>query len=243
MLEPMTLIAHATSKMNLSRILFHSAMLMRVQSADVEKAAIGPEQPPDAVLDQHRALVLGGVFMVVASLEASLNELVAEVEDKSTRLVGALLSNPDGVAALQAAWPKLERKSLVVKHQRLLGMFGASALEEHSATVKDIACLVSLRNALVHFRPEWLNKRVEHKRLEEELDGLFELNPLLPSGSIWFPNRCLSSDCLRWACDSVKHFSKTVCERLSIAERLVAFPRSSTNEEEDGVPPPIGSSA
>ncbi len=207
-LQPVTSFATGRSKANISVLFFGSAMLNAAKAKAIEKGSVGrPDAPSDRELDDHRALVLGGLTMVLAALEASLNEFIAEIVDDNSERVGPVLSDDRGVSALLSLWPEVERPaSLLGKHDLVLTAFGRPAFGKGDLVYQNADCVVALRNALVHFKPEWPDKDKAHAKLERRLQDKFDSNPLLAPGFIWFPFRCLSADCLRWTCDSVSAY-------------------------------------
>ena len=80
--------------------------------------------------------------------------------------------------------------------------------------------MVTLRNALVHYRPEWDDHLDVHQVVRDAVEGRFALNPLAGSKSLWFPHQCLGAGCAMWATDQVASLVKEVTNRLGIPSRL-----------------------
>jgi hypothetical protein len=83
--------------------------------------------------------------------------------------------------------------------------------------------LVILRNAIIHFKPEWDDERRSHQTLEKRLSNLFrpsELTAQARGGMVWFPYKCLGAGCARWAIDTVIKFNQKFSQKMEIRERL-----------------------
>ncbi len=63
--------------------------------------------------------------------------------------------------------------------------------------------LLELRNALVHFKPEWFNQQGKHSRLSNKLAARLR-SPWFPEPEPLFPRAWASAECAKWACNSVK---------------------------------------
>ena len=78
--------------------------------------------------------------------------------------------------------------------------------------------LGKIRNALIHYRPEWDNEQKEHKKLKERLSGRFALNK--HGAGLWFPHQCLGAGCAAWATNQAESFMTDFCQRLGIPNRI-----------------------
>src|SRR5262249_45431182 len=79
--------------------------------------------------------------------------------------------------------------------------------------------VIKLRDALVHYKPEWDDESGQHQNLENRLRAKFALNPYAPTGSLWFPHQCLGAGCANWAVAKTRSFSDEFCVRLAIPRR------------------------
>jgi hypothetical protein len=204
-------------KANLSGLLFGSAILLEAHARTIERETKGtPQAPADQDLDEHRTYVLGGLMAVAAALEASINEFFADVDDRNIDKVGRVLGDDRAVNTMCELWPQIEPSPILQKFQTALSLCGLPQFDRGGQPYQDAESVVKLRNALMHFKPEWDDDREIHQGLENRLRAKFRLNPMLPDGAIWFPHRCLSADCLEWACRSVGLFANDFSTRLGI---------------------------
>ena len=151
------------------------------------------------------------VFMTVASLEAYINELFA---DRATIFAA---HDKDDLAEL---WRRKHYKPTIEKFNIALELLGQAPLQDTSPPCNDIAVLIRLRNALMHFKPEWESRADDHQDISTLLTGRFE-PAFLPEDRLLFPRRWACHGCTSWAIRSVwtfiRHFEKLAGIRPRIA--------------------------
>ena len=169
---------------------------------------------------QHCATA--SVILAAAALEASANELYLEAVDRSKSALEPLAD--EQMSLLAELWREVERKfGILEKYQVALTACGKPPMEIGAEPFQSASALIALRNALVHFKPEWDDDLDQHKKLENLLQGKFQPNALAEKASgemLWFPNRCLGASCAHWACEATRKFSGGFCDRLEIKARL-----------------------
>ena len=75
--------------------------------------------------------------------------------------------------------------------------------------------LMKLRNALVHFRPDWDSVQEHHGKLGKQLKGAFPPSPFVSSDTApFFPTRCMSHGCAAWAVRTAWNFGDAFAVRL-----------------------------
>lgn len=121
---------------------------------------------------------------------------------------------------LTELWRAIERSRTLEKYQVALTGSGKVPFPRGESPYQEVSDLLALRNALVHFRPEWDDALDDHLILEHRIKGKFPDNSLAPPTMAWFPSRCLGAGSSGWACRSVRDFSKLFCERLKIPELM-----------------------
>ncbi|MEJ1165557.1 hypothetical protein V9K97_17750 [Variovorax sp. CCNWLW186] len=136
------------------------------------------------------------VFTSVAGLESYANELFA---DRASVFPGI----PD--ETLRAEWRKVERGGLLEKFNLALRSRSAPELSEQDAAWSDVVTLIRLRNALVHFKPEWADAQVVHADLSAKLAQHFAPSPFTPAEPL-FPMAWASHACTAWAVQTVLKF-------------------------------------
>ena len=109
------------------------------------------------------------------------------------------------------------------KYQLVLAVCGRARLDKTSEPYQSAAALIALRNAVVHFKPEWHDEQKQHAKLAKRFQGKFPDCVLMARStgrSAWFPDRCLGAGCSAWAVETVHRFIAEFCARLGIADRF-----------------------
>lgn len=176
---------------------------------------------PQPRWDTARSHALAAVLLAAASLESSVNEFYQQAVDKDGN---ALQSFSDSQMKLLAElWPEIEKRSPMRKYQVALVALGHEPMSQGQEPYRSADGLMRLRNALVHFRPEWDDELRDHRSLEKRLSQLFPVSALADRAKgkmVWFPHKCLGAGCAEWAIESTVRFSCQFVNTLGIRERL-----------------------
>jgi hypothetical protein len=165
--------------------------------------------------NEEIAFVSAAVLLSVASLESNINEFLSEPEKLFLQL------NPEAHSVVVGL---LEKESILEKYNKVLALRGLEAFDKGSEPYQSVDILIKLRNALVHFKPEWHDEQKEHLELGKQLRGKFALNPFIREETgVLFPQRCMSYGCAKWAVESSLAFMKAFCERMGFAFRFEKF--------------------
>ncbi len=161
-----------------------------------------------AARSAHTACVIGGIMVIVASLEATINELFLDAhcaqEKWQKPLVNLLLSWKTKKSS-DALTDILRKKRTLSKYQEACTALGAIPFSQDKAPYGDLEHFVDLRNELMHYKPEWNSQRKIHNELKNALENKFPLNPFSSSG-LFFPTKCLSHGCISWGLDLCETF-------------------------------------
>ena len=183
----------------------------------VEKSHQAPT--PQARFTQHRVYVIGAVMLAVGSLEGTINELLGDAAEHPG---GRAAQLPDGVRerlSCASTLDSVDRAAVLDKYQVALLVAGKSGFDPGQQPYQDAALLVRLRNALVHYRPEWtvtIGWEKEVEKLEKQLRGKFQVNPLTGAGNPFFPDRCLGSGCAKWSATTAATYLNHFHERIGL---------------------------
>lgn len=178
----------------------------------VEVANAG--KPLGSFFDEQIACVSATVMLATASVESNINEYFSEIEESFPELSKNLR---------QDAFELIEKKSVLEKYQYALSFKGKSKFPIGEQPYQDANALVRLRNALVHFKPEWHDEQEEHKKLERQLVGKFSINPFIGENGVFFPQQCISYGCTRWAVASALSFMEKFSELSGLPFRFGKF--------------------
>ena len=203
-------VKHSFSRQHLA-----TAQHFAARALELEVAELGAANPDPAA---QRPYVTGAIVFAIAALESSINELFLEAADRNPHSMGGL---PDPVLGrIEALWPSLEMQPMLKKYQAAVALADKHPIDPGDALIADLTSLVKLRDALLHFKPEWDDEAEVHEQLRRRLTGRFPNNPLAAPGSLWFPHLCLSSGCAHWAVHLAKSFSTRFISTLGVPERL-----------------------
>jgi len=93
-------------------------------------------------------------------------------------------------------------------------------MDKGAAPWQPTAILIQLRNALIHYEPEWLSTHVntedEAHKLTKMLRGRFTPNPLTGAGDPYYPNKVLGHGCAEWAVRTSTEFVDAFARHLGI---------------------------
>ena len=167
---------------------------------------------------EHRACVTGAVVFSVAFLEASINEFYLQAIDKSRNALQGLTDQQ--LAILAELWAVVEQQKLLAKYQIALAACGCDRFDPGADLFQGTDALVKIRNALIHYRPEWDDELKVHKKLEDGAKGRFDLNAHATPGNLWFPHQCLGAGCANWAVSQAKKFMEEFSRILNIPKRF-----------------------
>lgn len=194
--ESLNLTATATARSRTNLALHHlfaaCRLSARINQIEVENTG----QPFGQFWEEILQYSLGVAMLSVAALESYANEMYFE---------GAVLT--PGVNAVAAAEISeiVDREQILKKYAIALSITSAKRLDMGSSSVQDAAILIRLRNAIVHFRPEWFDDQDQHDKLSKQLASKFQPSAFLPNEAI-FPRAWASHSFTVWALRSTVAF-------------------------------------
>lgn len=180
--------------------------------------------------DVHLANVNAAVFFSVASLEASVNHLFADARQGNLKRFEGL--HPDFPELLRQRWSDVKGPRILPKYEAALSAAGKRPLDRGKPLYQYTQYLVDLRNALVHFYPEWDTDQERHRNLKKKLRPRFPHSPFAAGGDEFFPYKCLGHGCAAWAVETAVTFTDEFFSRLGM-ESWVDGCRDRLNAEDD----------
>jgi hypothetical protein len=152
------------------------------------------------------------VFLAVAGLESYANELFIDMNQNFPGVREELS---------EKLWSDHERKSTLKKFDLALRLREASTRVADVASFQSVDALVRLRNALMHFKPEW--EPAKHKQLSSELCTFFKSSAFLVDDPDLFPRAWASHDCTIWAVNSVLTFIEHFENCAGLPHKMAEF--------------------
>lgn len=202
-------ILSATAKTRMNYAVPHllSAAMFSRRVGEIEAKHSGKAFGP--FWDEILAHATATVFLTVAGLEAYANELFFD-KDRNFPMVRA-----------DTLWSAYEKKDVFEKFDLALLLRRSSKLVAGTKTLQSVKALVRLRNALIHFKPEW--EPAEHKKLSSRLRTFFKPSEFLASDPGLFPRAWASHDCTVWALNAVLKFIEHFEDCAELPHKMAKF--------------------
>ena len=172
--------------------------------------------------DEHRSYVIGSIITAVCYLEATINELFTDVEDISRSNEWS----PDVTQRMKETWRDERKLRLIDKYEKALCIVKSESFDRGAEPYQSAASLISLRNALIHYKPEWIGtgesyNQTLNEKLRQKLEKkIKKLNPMTREGSLFFPHQCLGYGCAKWAVESSVKFTKEFFSKIGLPSQL-----------------------
>lgn len=163
--------------------------------------------------DEILQLSLGVATSSVSCIECYANELYFE---------GAAIATESNQRSASLICELMDQKPILEKFRKVLWLRTGNRLRECESYVQNISALIKLRNAIVHFRPEWFGEQVNHSKLSRQLEGKFETSPFLPDEGA-FPRAWASHSFSIWAIYSTIEFINYFYHEAEIDNPLSKF--------------------
>ena len=111
---------------------------------------------------EHRAYVTAAIVFSVAFLEASINEFYLEARDSNQKTLEGL--SDAEIAVIAELWDTVEQHTVLGKYQVALAACRKQRFDKGAEPFQRTDALVKIRNALIHFRPEWSDELEEQQK-------------------------------------------------------------------------------
>ncbi len=132
---------------------------------------------------------LSVVSLTVASIESYANEVLAD---------SAGLPESMNAQATKEIADIIDRKPILDKFRIALSLISGATLPKDGDVYRRTKLLIDVRNAVVHFRPEWFDSQAEHQKLSAKLAGEVTGSPFLGNEPL-FPRAWASSAFADWS--------------------------------------------
>jgi len=161
------------------------------------------------------ACVSATVMLSVASLESNINEYLENPE-----VLFSSVSNQQANEHVQL----ISNLSILDKYDRTLAFRECAPFIKGERPYQDVDVLISLRNELVHFHPEWHDAQDRHEKLGNKLRYKFELSPFITEETgVMFPHRIVSHGCTAWAVTRSLEFMEVFTEKMGMESKFAKF--------------------
>jgi len=179
--------------------------------------AINSGKPFGPFHDEIRSYATAAIFSTVAALEANINEVFADAKDgfNSFPSVDSKLLNE--------IWELIEAKPILEKYQFALLIQGKDRMSKDEQEYRSANTLIAVRNALVHFKPEWHHQQKTHEKISRNLKGKFQLSPFLDENVPISPMRCMTHGFADWAIRSSLNFASRFAQESGTPSKFDRF--------------------
>jgi hypothetical protein len=150
----------------------------------------------------HRSAAIGSILSSVGFLEASINEFFASSQHDNLNLSGGALPEHDRQVVAAASDLVGKNKTTLDRYQLALHLLHYDPFDHGLEPYQDANLLVRLRNAIVHYTPQWRPHAdgPTTDKLSLALEGKgFPQNPFTGAGNPFLLDRCLGHGCTTWA--------------------------------------------
>lgn len=174
----------------------------------------------------YRGYVIASITECGAFLESIVSEFLYNILEDCSNVS---ILNDELKRTFKAVAEFIERMNGVVgKFDKILELCQVGAIPKGGFPSQDVASVIELRNLLVHYKPRWQAAGQRSRDRIGQLEGRFATNPFIAAGNPFFPDRCLSYGCTKWAIEACLAFSdefytliQTVPPYDSIRSKLV----------------------
>lgn len=204
-----TMPAFVVNAVGVTRMQFTGQHLMAAASFSRRVGAVEQEHAGEQFgpfFDEILWNASASIMLSTAAIESYLNELIADRAKHFTMLKDDLLDS---------FWENHERSSLLDKVDLALLLRGESPLARGAEPTDSMNSLVTLRNELVHFKPEWSDEAKVHARVSRRLASKVQPSPFLP-GEELFPRAWATHSCTKWAVETAVAFGTHVKTRFGL---------------------------
>jgi len=170
--------------------------------------------------EKYELYCINSVIMSYLALEAFINEFFMDAVLIKEELGKHFDKDTIELIASHSV-TLLRSENTIEKYQYVLLLARKKAFVPGTLPYQAVDDLESLRNALIHFKPELDTDQKQHTKLEARLSGKFAFNPFLDgTGNPIFPSKCFSVGCAEWAIKSVSDFVNAFYDKLGIISVL-----------------------
>ena len=199
---------HAKSHANLAHIHLNSANLFIQSAFSIENKHKAQKNAPQETIDSHMSYVASSIICSVAALEAKINQFLvdnkAQIDEIKIKKNSAIFKHYSSVFNPEAPLINqlLGLSNALIKYNVIFYLFKGKFLPDKKL-FKGTNFAINVRNALIHFSPEWdndlnLNKDLEAKYCKH-FSNDFDLSQFYYKDEFFIPYRCLSASHAEWA--------------------------------------------
>lgn len=201
----------AKSRANFTFYHLNSASINSKLAFDIEREYDKTESTPEHIRQNYISHVSTSIISSVAALESKINEHIVDNKIHITKKILKLDNNffsqfKQQIKPNKNVISQISSITSAILKYKIINKIMYEDTKIENKTEEAVNLIIKIRNALIHFTPEWDNDLIRHKEIETSVKNHFSLSPLYSDGSMFFPYRCLSADCAQWATTTSRSF-------------------------------------
>ena len=216
---------HAKSHANLDHIHLNSARIFVQSAFSIENKNKSPENVPQETIDSYMSYASSSIICSVSALEAKINQFLvdhkAKLDEIKIEKNSAIFKHYSSVFDTEA--PLLNQlhglTNALMKYNVIFYLLNGKFLPDNKL-FKGTNFAINVRNALIHFTPEWDNELKLNKKLEDRyfshFSNDFDLSPFYYKDELFIPYRCLSASHAEWAYKNSNVFMEKFFSSITI---------------------------
>ncbi|MCK5723010.1 MAG: hypothetical protein KAI84_10770 [Gammaproteobacteria bacterium] len=199
---------HGKSHANLAHIHLNSARIFVQSAFSIENKNKPLKNAPQETIDSYMSYVSSSIICSISSLEAKINQFLvdnkAKLDEIKIEKNPAIFKHYSSVFDTEAPFLNQLRSltNALMKYNVIFYLLNGKFLPDNKL-FKGICFAIRVRNALIHFSPEWDNELKLNKELEDRyfshFSSDFDLSPVYYKDELFIPHRCLSASHAEWA--------------------------------------------
>ena len=209
--------AIAKTRTNLALHHLFAACRFSAKVKEIENANLGKEFSGFWEEILHNSL--GVATLSVAALESYANEIYFE---------GAVLKPSMNASAAEKIANIIDRETILEKYALALSITADKKLDLSIPVTQNVKALIDVRNAIIHFKPEWFGENGKHEKLSLTLKNKFKPSPFLANEPL-FPMSWASHSFTVWALKTTVDFIEHFHAEANTQSALLQFKGHLTN--------------
>lgn len=188
--------------------------LLVTHGYQIEQFHLG--QPIGDFFTDIRSYISTTIILAGSMLEANIYERFVDVKDN------ILVISDFNLSTLNNDWEKIKKRSAILGKYHEFAALSRKKLDKNDVKYKEIEILVKIRNALVHYVPQWDYEKTPMEEVEKcisQISSNIDYSPFIPSTGPYFPNRCMSASFGQWAINVSLDFIKYFEDSIPIANK------------------------
>ncbi len=192
--------------------------LLLTEGHQIEQSHLG--EPYGEFFTDIRSYISTTIILAGSILEANIYERFVDVKDSALVISGFNLS------ALNKDWVNIKRRSNTLSKYEDFASFSGKTLNKNNQQYIEIDNLAKIRNALIHYVPQWDYEKTPLEDIEKRISQISSsiiYSPFCSSSDPYFPYRCMSACFGQWTINASLDFIKYFEDLIPIDNKCEPF--------------------